>query len=75
MAAVTPALTAETTFTRALSTSSPRPAARAFSMRFRVQTWHPRVMVTASPTRCFSRSVSSFVSWVWRRYPTTWVSS
>ena len=41
VAAVTPALTEETTPTRALSTSSPMPAARAFSMRLRVQTWQP----------------------------------
>src|SRR5438477_10579655 len=39
VAALTPALTEETTLTRAFSTSSAMPAARAFSMRFRVQTW------------------------------------
>ena len=75
VAAVTPALTEETTFTRALSKSSPKPAARAFSMRLRCRPRHPRVMVTASPTRCFSRSVNSVVPWAWCRYPTTSVSS
>ena len=57
VAAVTPALTDDTTLTRALSTSSSMPPARAFSMRLRVQTWHPRVIVTARPTRCFSPSL------------------
>ena len=57
----TPALTAATISTKAFRRSSPMPAARAFSMRPRVHTWQPRVMVTARPIRCFSRSVSSEV--------------
>src|SRR5262249_17448498 len=75
VAAATPALTAETTPTRALSTSSPIPAARAFSMRPRVHTWQPRVRVTASPTKRFSRSVSNEVSWAARKYSSTSVPS
>ena len=47
VAAVTPLLTADVTATSALSSSSLSPMARAFSIRLRVQIWHPRVMVTA----------------------------
>src|SRR5712692_8442610 len=61
VAAATPALTAATIPTKAFSRSSLMPAARAFSMRPRVHTWQPRVMVTARPIRCCSRSVSSEV--------------
>jgi len=47
VAAVTPLLTAAVTAINALSSSSVSPMPRAFSTRFRVQTWHPRVIVTA----------------------------
>ena len=64
MAAVTPLLTAEVTAVRALSSSSVIPMLRAFSIRFRLQTLQPRVIVTARPIKCFSRSLSSSVSFV-----------
>ena len=52
VAAVTPLLTAAVTATSALSSSSVIPLPRAFSIRFRVHTWQPRVIVTANPTNC-----------------------
>src|SRR5207245_7336322 len=75
VAAATPALTAATIPTKAFSRSSLMPAARAFSMRPRVHTWQPRVMVTARPIRCFSRSVSSEVWCVRARNSNTNVPS
>ena len=64
VAPVTPLLTAAVTAINALSSSSESPMPRALSIRFRVQTWQPRVIVTARPTKCFSRSLSKPVSCV-----------